>query len=253
MILRARDIKKVYTSNKNTYPTEVLKGIDVELNKGEFVAMMGPSGSGKTTCLNVFAGIDKPTEGTIEIEGKEISNYSEDELNVFRRQKLGFVFQDFNLLDSLTLQQNIMLPMILEKMDYQYMEERSKEILTNLDILSIKDKYPYQVSGGQKQRAAIGRALVNNPALILADEPTGNLDSKTSSSIMRYLSKLNEIYNCTILMVTHSPESSSYCTRVLFMQDGKIDYELNREKSRKDFYNEILSHLATYGGETDEI
>lgn len=253
LTLRVEGLGKVYKSHKDSYPTEVLKDINMELEEGEFVALMGPSGSGKTTCLNIFAGLDIPTKGLVEIDGCDISKYSEDEINAFRRQKLGFVFQDFNLLDSLTLQQNIMLPMILENRSYKEMEDKSMDLLNQLDISDIKGKYPYQVSGGEKQRAAIGRALINNPVLIFADEPTGNLDSKASRSIMEYLGKLNRELKCTILMVTHSPECASYCSKVLFIKDGRIDLELIRTSNQKLFYNDLLSYLADNGGGIDEL
>ena len=214
---------------------------------------MGPSGSGKTTLLNILSGIDKPTSGEIEIGGKNINSLNKDELALFRRQHLGFVFQEFNLLDSLTLKENIMLPMILDKRKTYEMETKSKEIMSLFEINEIANKYPYNVSGGQQQRAAVARALINEPAIVFADEPTGNLDSKSSKAVMKCFEKMNKEKAATILMVTHDTFAASYCKRIVFIKDGEINMEIVKKGDRKEFFDRILDCLAVLGGEKNDI
>lgn len=248
IILEGNKIKKIYGGDKNTKATQALDGVDIKIYEGEFVAIMGPSGSGKTTLLNILSGLRKPTEGTVEFKGENIFLNNIDNFTKLRRQKMGFVFQDFNLLDSLTIKENIMLPMILEKKSLEHMERLVKDTIEIVDINSIKDKYPYNVSGGEQQRAAIARALVNNPDIIFADEPTGNLDSKSSKIVMKCFQEINEKRHSTILMVTHDVFAASFCKRVIFIKDGKVHSEIIKKGERRDFLNEILDCVAVLGG-----
>lgn len=249
-ILNAEKLVKIYKGKgSGSSSTNALNGISLSVGTGEFVAIMGPSGSGKTTLLNVLGGIDTVTSGEIDISGRSIRRMSQDELALFRRQSLGFVFQEFHLLDSLTLKENIMLPMILDGRDAGEMEQVANEVTALFGIEDIADKYPYAVSGGQQQRAAISRAIVNEPELVFADEPTGNLDSKSSRMVMECFEKLNSLKNSTILMVTHDPFAASYCSKVIFIRDGMIYREIVKQKDRKQFLDQILNCLAEDGGE----
>ncbi|WP_291561190.1 MULTISPECIES: ABC transporter ATP-binding protein [unclassified Clostridium] len=253
VILEANKVKKIYGGDKNTKKTEVLQGIDIKLNKGEFAAIMGSSGSGKTTLLNVLSGMNMPTSGIVNFLGKNLNTFSSDELTKFRRKTMGFIFQDFNLMDSLTLRENILLPMVLEKRYIKDMEEVSKKIIETIGLEKVMDKYPYNVSGGEMQRTAMARALVNNPDIIFADEPTGNLDSKSSNLVMRCFQEINEKNNSTILMVTHDAFAASFCRKVIFIKDGKIHSEIVKKGSKKDFFYEILDFMAVLGGEASDF
>lgn len=250
-ILEAKNIVKVYGELSGEGATTALNGVSLSINKGDFIAIMGPSGSGKTTLLNVLSGIDRPTSGEVMIADQLISEIPGDELALFRRRQLGFVFQDFNLLDSLTVKENILLPMILEKKAVDEMEQRVQELAVLFEIESILNKYPYQISGGQQQRAAVSRALVNDPSIILADEPTGNLDSKSSTTIMECFEKIVEELSTTVLIVTHDVFAASYCKKVIFIKDGMIHSYILRKGSRKHFLNQIMDNLAIIGGRTD--
>lgn len=242
-VVEIKDLKKDYISKKNKY--SALQSVNLSMENGEFVGVMGPSGSGKSTLLNILATIDSATEGEVKIGGKEISKLSEKETNEFRRTELGFVFQDFNLLDTLTLRDNILLPLTFSNQKVKKMEKKIYEIADKLNIRELLDKYPYEVSGGQKQRAAAARALITNPKLILADEPTGALDSKSSKDLMECFSLLNQNENTTIMMVTHDPSAASYCKRILFIKDGCITAELERDTlSQRDFYKNILDKIS---------
>lgn len=242
-VVEVNDLKKDYISKKNKY--KALNGVKFNIQNGEFVGVMGPSGSGKSTLLNILATIDRATEGDVRICGKEILRLKESETNEFRRTELGFVFQDFNLLDTLTLRDNILLPLTFHSEKVRKMEKSLYEIAEKLDIREILDKYPYEVSGGQKQRAASARALITNPKLILADEPTGALDSKSTKDLMECFSNLNKNENATIMMVTHDPYSASYCRRILFIKDGIIVAELEKDDlSQRDFYKDILNKIS---------
>lgn len=242
-VVEIKDLKKDYISKKNKY--SALQSVNLSMENGEFVGIMGPSGSGKSTLLNILATIDSATEGEVKIGGKEISKLSEKETNEFRRTELGFVFQDFNLLDTLTLRDNILLPLTFSNQKVKKMEKKIYEIADKLNIRELLDKYPYEVSGGQKQRAAAARALITNPKLILADEPTGALDSKSSKDLMECFSLLNQNENTTIMMVTHDPSAASYCKRILFIKDGCITAELERDTlSQRDFYKNILDKIS---------
>lgn len=219
------------------------KGVVIN-GKGEFIGIMGPSGSGKTTLLNIISTIDKLTSGEVIIGGNDISKFNEDNLSSFRKENLGFIFQDYNLLDTLTLGENIVLPLSLSKMKIKEIEKRLEHVSNMLGINEILNKYPYEVSGGQKQRAAAGRAIITNPELILADEPTGALDSKSSSNLLKSLSDLNDNEGVTILMVTHDAFAASFCNRVLFIKDGMIFSELVKgSMSRQEYFKKILDVL----------
>ncbi|MFP4015414.1 MAG: ABC transporter ATP-binding protein [Halanaerobiales bacterium] len=250
-VLVARNLKKVYGGRGTSYTA--LHGIDLTIKEGEYVAVMGPSGAGKTTLLNLIATIDSPTEGEILIGGNNVVKMSEAELSSFRRDKLGFIFQDYNLLDNLTVKENIVLPLALARADHNIIEKRIGEIASTLQIGDILEKYPYEISGGQKQRTAASRAVISQPELILADEPTGNLDSSSSKELLEYLTGLNKAYQATILMVTHDAFAASYCKRILFIKDGRIYTELNRGSSRKEFFQKIMDVLKSLGGDVNDL
>lgn len=252
-VLKADNIKKIYGGRGNASATNALNGVSIQVEKGEFVGVMGPSGSGKSTLMSILGGITSPTNGTVEIAKKSITHMDSDRLALFRRREIGFVFQDFNLLDSLTIKENIMLPMILDKKKADYIENRVEEIMDMFDISHISNKYPYSVSGGQQQRTAVSRALVNNPAIVFADEPTGNLDSKSSNAVMRCFDKMNKDEESTILMVTHDPFAASFCKRIVFIKDGLISLEITKKDNRKQFFDRILDCLAVLGGDRSEI
>lgn len=250
-VLIARNLKKVYGSRGNIYPA--LDDINFEIKEGEFVGIMGPSGAGKTTLLNVVSTIDRPTSGTITIDGDDIVKMNDKKLSLFRRNKLGFIFQDFNLLDTLTIKENIVLPLALSKVNHKEIEIRVNEVANKLGIKDILNKYPYEVSGGQQQRTAAARAIINKPRLILADEPTGALDSKSSSDLLQCLSEINESNKATIMMVTHDAFAASYCKRIIFIKDGVLFTELVRGKSRKDFFQKIIDVLKALGGDNSDL
>lgn len=248
-VLHAQNIRKAYGAKSTKQ--EVLRGIDLRVSEGEFVGIMGASGAGKTTLLNVLATIDRATEGTIQIGQSEISSMKDRELSKFRRDELGFIFQDYNLLDTLTVKENILLPISLKHVNKAEAESRFQEIAAILGIEELSGKYPNQLSGGQKQRTAAARALINNPSLIFADEPTGALDSKSASALLETLERINHKREVTIMMVTHDPLASSYCSRVVFLRDGQIYSELYRgEQTRQVFFQEILKMQGMLGGET---
>ena len=250
--LEIKNLKKFYGTKNNI--TKAVNDLSLEVEEGEFVAIMGASGSGKTTLLNCISTIDEVTSGHIFIDGKDITELKEKELASFRRENLGFIFQDFNLLDTLTISENISLALIINKEDANKVEKKVKNIAEKLGIEEILNKYPYEVSGGQKQRCACARALINKPKLILADEPTGALDSKSSRMLLETMDEMNEKLNATILMVTHDSFSASFCKRVLFLKDGKIFNEIRRgEKPRKEFFNEILDVLTLLGGDVASV
>ncbi|WP_313801222.1 ABC transporter ATP-binding protein [Cytobacillus sp.] len=247
VVLEAAGVKKVYGERGNIHLA--LNSIDLQIAAGEFVGIMGPSGAGKSTLLNVLSTIDLPTGGYIKINGKNIMNLSEHELARFRREELGFIFQDFNLLDTLTAKENISLPLALSNISAKEIEKRLDRISKLLEIEKILNKYPYELSGGQQQRTAAARAIISNPSLIFADEPTGALDSKSAYNLLQTISLLNEKEDATILMVTHDAYAASFCKRVLFIKDGVIFTEIYKgEQSRKQFFQAIIDILATLGG-----
>lgn len=250
-LLEVRHLKKVYTTRFGGNQVEALRNVNFTVEAGEYVAIMGESGSGKTTLLNILAALDRPTSGEILLDGKSLAKISQNQLAAFRRDNLGFVFQDFNLLDTFSLQDNIYLPLVLAGVPYQEMERRLKPIAQTLDISHILKKFPYEVSGGQKQRAAVARALITEPQIILADEPTGALDSKASDTLLRLFGQVNRAGQ-TILMVTHSIKAASHAKRVLFLQDGEVYHQLYRgEQTSEQLYAKISDTLTvlTQGGE----
>ena len=243
-MLKVTDLKKTYTSRLGGAQVQALKGVTFTVESGEYVAIMGESGSGKTTHLNILAALDKPTSGSVELEGKRLDSLKENELAAFRRENLGFVFQEFNLLDTFSLRDNILLPLVLGRTPVGEMERRLAPIAEALGIGEILNKYPYEVSGGQKQRAAAARALITNPKLILADEPTGALDSRSSAELLRVFSRMNE-RGQTLLMVTHSTDAASHANRVLFIRDGAVFHQIYRgEASNEALYKKISDTLT---------
>ncbi|EGT4918910.1 ABC transporter ATP-binding protein [Clostridioides difficile] len=245
-ILTVNNLSKVY-GKKIIF--NALNDINFSIEDGEFVGIMGPSGSGKTTLLNMISTIDKPTTGTMELKGKNPLLLRGEELALFRRRELGFVFQDFNLLDTLTIGENIVLPLTLDKVSVKEQDERLNEVSTILGIKDLLGKRTFEVSGGQAQRTAIARALINNPSILLADEPTGNLDSKSSKVVMELFQKINKENKVTTMMVTHDPLAASYCSRILFIKDGFIYNEIYKGSSREQFYQEIMDVLTLLGGD----
>ncbi|MEC2346096.1 ABC transporter ATP-binding protein [Paenibacillus barengoltzii] len=246
-ILEASKIHKSYGNKFNRQ--EVLKGIDLNVAKGEFVSIMGASGSGKTTLLNVLSSIDKVSLGSIKIEGKEFTGLKEKELAEFRKSHLGFIFQEYNLLDTLTVKENVLLPLSIKKVSRKEADLKFQEIATELGIYEIKDKYPNEISGGQKQRTSAARAFIHDPSIIFADEPTGALDSKSASDLLNKLSELNRKIAATIIMVTHDPVAASYTSRVVFIKDGQIYSQLNKgDESRQSFFNDIIKAQGVLGG-----
>ncbi|MCM1568941.1 MAG: ABC transporter ATP-binding protein [Roseburia sp.] len=250
-LLTVSQLKKVYTTRFGGNKVEALRNVNFSVEDGEYVAIMGESGSGKTTLLNILAALDKPTSGTVVLETRELSGIKESQMAAFRRDNLGFVFQDFNLLDTFTIEDNIYLPLVLAGNTYRMMHERLKPIAAKLGISSILKKYPYEVSGGQKQRAAVARALITNPRLILADEPTGALDSRATDDLLRLFAQINETGQ-TILMVTHSVKAASHAGRVLFIKDGEVFHQIYRgECTNEQLYQKISDTLTILqtGGE----
>lgn len=247
-ILTARKVRKVYGNRFNQQ--EVLKGIDLEVEIGEFVGIMGASGSGKTTLLNVLCSIDKVTEGIVEINGQSLQSMKERQLAAFRRDELGFIFQDYNLLDTLTVKENILLPLSIKKTNQDEAEKRLQSLVADLGILETLNKYPNQISGGQKQRTSAARALITNPTIIFADEPTGALDSKSATALLENLKMINEKRAVTIMMVTHDAVAASFCSRVLFLKDGQLFTELYKgDQKRSAFFQNILHTQSVLGGD----
>jgi putative ABC transport system ATP-binding protein len=251
-LLKVENIKKTYGKSSATYTA--LENISFEIHEGEFVGIMGPSGAGKSTLLNMLATIDSPTEGKIYMKDTSIHDMKEGALADFRRDNLGFIFQDYNLLDSLTVKENILLPLAIAKIPAKEINSLVTRIAKVFGIEDLLAKYPYQISGGQKQRTAAARALVTEPVMILADEPTGALDSKSATDLLESLSNLNENNNSTIMMVTHDAYAASFCRRIIFIKDGTLSTEIYRRgQTRKAFFQEILDVLATIGGEVDDV
>ncbi len=244
------EVTKVY-EGKVTH--RAINQLSFEVNKGEFVAVMGPSGSGKTTLLNLISTIDTATSGTITIDGLRPEEMTKTELALFRRRQLGFVFQDFNLLQMLTVEENLVLPLTLDGIPIDEMKRRIKELAKKLDLDQILEKRPNEISGGQAQRTAIGRALIHKPNFILADEPTGNLDSKASRDVLELLVKVNQEQKTTILMVTHDPIAASYCDRVIFIKDGEFFNEIYSDDRRQTFFQRILNVLSLLGGNVNDL
>ncbi len=250
-ILKVEKIEKYYGSRSSL--TKAIDNISFEVERGEFVCFMGASGSGKTTLLNVISTIDNVTSGHIYLGGEDITKLKGNELNKFRREELGFIFQDFNLLDTLTAYENIALALSIQNIDAKDIDRRVQKVAKELDIKDVLEKYPYQMSGGQKQRVASARAVITNPKLILADEPTGALDSKSAKMLLEKLKFLNEVLEATILMVTHDAFTASYADRVIFIKDGKIFKEINKgDDTRKEFFDKIIDVVTLLGGDLND-
>ncbi len=251
-ILKVSNIEKYYKNEGSL--TKAVDNISFEVESGEYIGIMGASGSGKTTLLNCISTIDTVTAGNIYIDNNNITSMNEDELSKFRREKLGFIFQEFNLLDTLNARDNIALALAIIGVKSKEIDDRINKIALNLGIKEVLNKYPYEVSGGQKQRIACARAIVTNPALVLADEPTGALDSKSSAMFLESLESLNRELKTTILMVTHDAFAASYCKRILFIKDGKIFNELIRgNDTRKEFFDKIISVISVLGGNNQHV
>ncbi|GAA0732197.1 ABC transporter ATP-binding protein [Clostridium oceanicum] len=250
-VLVSNNLKKIYGSKGNVYTA--LKGIDLNIKEGEFIGIMGPSGAGKTTLLNIVSTIDKASSGTVVIDNKDITKMKDKDLARFRRESLGFIFQDFNLLDTLTVKENIALPLALTKVNVKQINKKVGEVSTALGIDDLLNKYPYEISGGQKQRTAAARAIITTPSLILADEPTGALDSKSAKELLGALKDLNEKSKATIMMVTHDAFAASYCRRVLLIKDGEIYEEIYRDSNRKAFFQQIVEMMGKIGGDNIEL
>ena len=250
MILKVSNLEKIY---KGKISFKALENINMEVCGGEFVAIMGPSGSGKRTFLNTISTIDKPTSGSVLIAGKNPYEMNSKQLSTFRRKKLGFVFQQFNLINTLTVGENIILPLTLDKADIKTMKTKLEEISELLGISHLLHKRTYEISGGQAQRVAIARAVINEPSILLADEPTGNLDSKAAKDVMKLFKKLNESMNVTIIMVTHDPNIASYSDKTYIIKDGNIYQEIINRNDNKNYRREILNTMSLLGGDDIDI
>mgnify|MGYP000930684946 FL=1 len=251
-VLEVKNIEKYYGNKSNL--TKAIDNISFTVNEGEFIGIMGASGSGKTTLLNCISTIDRVTSGKIVINNQDITKLKGNNLNKFRREELGFIFQDFNLLDTLTARENIALALTIQKVNTKEIDKKVEKVASQLGITDILNKYPYQISGGQKQRVASARAIITNPKLILADEPTGALDSKSARQLLENLEALNNDFNATILMVTHDSFTASYANRILFIKDGKIFNELVKgEDTRKQFFEKIIEVQTLLGGELGDV
>ncbi len=251
-LLVVDSIQKYYGSKENI--TKAINDISFSVNSGEFIGIMGASGSGKTTLLNCISTIDNVSSGHIYLENKDITKINDEDIAKFRRENLGFIFQDFNLLDTLTVEENIALILTINKVLQKDIDNKVFELALKLGIDDILNKYPYQISGGQRQRCAVARAIINNPKLILADEPTGALDSKSARQLLDILKEMNEKLKVTILMVTHDPFCASYCNKILFLKDGRIFNKIEKgDKTQKEFYNNILDVLSLLGGDFRDV
>ncbi|OPF69239.1 bacitracin ABC transporter ATP-binding protein [Staphylococcus hominis] len=250
-ILNVNHVSKIYGTKQKF---KALHDINFSVDKGEFVAIMGPSGSGKTTLLNVISSIDSISGGTVEISGNEINQLSNKKLAQFRKKELGFIFQDYSVLPTLTVKENIMLPLSVQKMKKDEMEKNYQDVTEALGIYDLSDKYPSEISGGQQQRTAAARAFVHQPSIIFADEPTGALDSKSAQDLLHRLEDMNKQFNSTIIMVTHDPSAASFAQRVIMLKDGDIHSEiLQQSKTKSKFYNEIIQLQSALGGVANDI
>lgn len=248
ILLDVRGLKKTYVPRFSGNKVEALAGVDFTVQAGEFIAIMGESGSGKTTLLNILAALDRPTAGSVLLDGRDLTKIKDSELSAFRRDNLGFVFQDFNLLDTFSVKDNILLPLVLRGMNYSEMSPLLERTVRSLGIAELVNKYPYEISGGQKQRTAVARAIITEPSILLADEPTGALDSKASDELLRLFENINS-HGQTILMVTHSTKAASHARRVLFIRDGAVFHQIYRGQSTVDeMYRKISDALTVMAG-----
>ncbi|MGE5672503.1 MAG: ABC transporter ATP-binding protein [Mycobacterium leprae] len=248
-VLRAQNLTRIYGGSRGAVAVKAVDSINLTVERGEFVGIMGPSGSGKTTLLQLLGSIDRPTAGEVYVNDQSLTALKGEQLALFRRRHLGFIFQDYNLLDALTIQENVMIPLVLAKRPVAEIEAKVNALAARMGIADVLAHHPYECSGGERQRAAAARALIHGPALVLADEPTGNLDSKSAKTLMESLAQLNADEAATILMVTHDPVSASYCRRILFIKDGRIYTELRAGADRPRFFQQILDVLSTLGGD----
>lgn len=248
-ILKVQNISKIYGSKKSSKQYMALKNISFEVNKGEFIGVMGASGSGKTTLLNILGSIDKPTTGRILMNDNDIGSFNKKQIAKHRMENIGFIFQDYNLLETMTLKENIILPLTLKEQSVKVIDEKLNKIVQDLGIRKVLEKYPYEVSGGEQQRAAACRALITQPKMILADEPTGNLDSKSGKDLLELLTYINQAYQATILMVTHDVFAASHCQKIMFIRDGEIYNELYAGKNQKEFFDSIIDVMSVLRGE----
>lgn len=250
-ILNVNHVSKIYGTKQKF---KALHDINFSVDKGEFVAIMGPSGSGKTTLLNVISSIDSISGGTVEISGNEINQLSNKKLAQFRKKELGFIFQDYSVLPTLTVKENIMLPLSVQKMKKDEMEKNYQDVTEALGIYDLSDKYPSEISGGQQQRTAAARAFVHQPSIIFADEPTGALDSKSAQDLLHRLEDMNKQFNSTIIMVTHDPSAASFAQRVIMLKDGDIHSDIHQQsKTKSTFYNEIIQLQSALGGVANDV
>ena len=250
-MLKVVNLKKDIKNNKNTF--KILRNINLDVKEGEFLSIMGPSGAGKTTLLNILSTVDKPTSGNVYYENKDISKMNNKELSKFRRDNIGFIFQDYNLLESMSVEDNIALPLVIGNEKTSRIKSEVLRLAKFFGIEAHLKKYPYELSGGQKQRVAAARALITSPKIIFAGEPTGALDSKSSSELLNCLKDMNEKFNVTVIMVTHDPFSASYSKKVIFIKDGKLNARIDSSGNRKEFYNSIMNLLTSMGGEVNEL
>lgn len=250
-ILNVNHVSKIYGTKQKF---KALHDINFSVDKGEFVAIMGPSGSGKTTLLNVISSIDSISDGTVEISGNEINQLSNKKLAQFRKKELGFIFQDYSVLPTLTVKENIMLPLSVQKMKKDEMKKNYQDVTEALGIYDLSDKYPSEISGGQQQRTAAARAFVHRPSIIFADEPTGALDSKSAQDLLHRLEDMNKQFNSTIIMVTHDPSAASFAQRVIMLKDGDIHSDIHQQsKTKSTFYNEIIQLQSALGGVANDV
>lgn len=247
-VLHIKRLTKVYGAKNSGIAKAALTGIDLEVQSGEFVGIMGPSGSGKTTLLNLLAGLDQATSGQLWIQGEDMSKVKPERMALFRRRNLGFVFQDYNLLDTLTLSENVALPLTLDGYKGPQVQRKVKDLLEYLGLGEVMSRYPYEVSGGQQQRTAVARAVIHEPKLILADEPTGNMDSGSATDLLELFQRINREKGATLLLVTHDPFAASYCGRIVFIKDGTVFSKMERSGLRPTFFQEILDTLAVLEG-----
>ncbi len=248
-LLKVESLNKVYGIKRGAKQYRALKEVSFAVEEGEFIGVMGASGSGKTTLLNILGSIDRPTSGRVFLGGVDIANMKKQQLATHRIKNIGFIFQDYNLLETMTLKENIILPLAIHGSDIQAMEVRLNKLGNDLGILSVLDKYPYEVSGGEQQRAAACRALITDPKIVLADEPTGNLDSRSGRALLEVLAQINRIYNTTILMVTHDVFAASYCQKIMFIRDGEIYHELYAGNDKQKFFDAIIDVVSVLGGD----
>lgn len=250
-MLKVVNLNKSFKTSKNTF--KILENINLEVSKGEFISIMGPSGAGKTTLLNILSTVDRPSEGKVYYDNKEVHSLKNKELSKFRRDNIGFIFQDYNLLDSMSVEDNIALPLVISNQNPAKIQEEVERLASFFGIKQHLKHYPYELSGGQKQRVAAARALITSPSIIFADEPTGALDSKSASELLNCLKDMNKKFNVTIIMVTHDAFTASYSDKIIFIKDGRLNTRIDSNGNRKEFFKQIMNLLTSMGGEVSEF